>query len=40
MSPFLKKKEFVAKVPYLIKLLHGAQIAQLGRKYEVFDMKT
>jgi hypothetical protein len=24
----------------MIKVLHGAQIAQLGRKYEEFDMKT
>jgi hypothetical protein len=23
-----------------VKLLHGAQIAQLGRKAEVFEMKT
>jgi len=23
MSPFLQKKEFVSKVPYLIKVLHA-----------------
>ena len=37
MSQFLQKKEFVSKVPYIVKVLHSAQIAQLGRKFEEFD---
>ena len=39
-SPYLQKKEFVANVPWLIRVMHGHQIAQLGRKAEVWQMKT
>jgi hypothetical protein len=35
-SPFLAKKEYVARVPFLVKVLHAKQIAQLGRSHEEF----
>ena len=39
-NEFLLKKEFVAKVPFLVKMLHSAQITQLGRSHEQFDLQT
>jgi hypothetical protein len=30
----------VSKVPFLVKLIHNAQLQALGRKYEKFESKT
>jgi len=39
-SKFLQKKQMVSKVPFLVKLIHNAQLQALGRKYEKFESKT
>jgi hypothetical protein len=36
----LQKKQMVTKIPYLIKMIHNAQLGALGRKFERFEYKT
>lgn len=39
-EPWLEKKEMVTHIPFLIKMLHGHEIASKGRKVEEAELKT